>query len=198
MGRADEAAAVAQQGEQHHGSTTELAIHGNQQEGAWTQVSTTRLIGLLGEELHAIVTGRWAGTVKMQAAAVLTETKHEVGIADQPRRSVGRDAKLLRKYPNVYRWPQEGRVAKEGIQGARSQYQRLLGVAPLQRVVGVLCRDGEECLAIAGVVALCRPEVDRPRDVFFMGVAGVTCQSLYLIMDTVSRQTCAPDASPAG
>lgn len=107
-----------------------------------------------------------------QAAAVLTETKHEVGIADQPRRGVGRDAKLLGIYPNVYRWPQEGRVAQEGVQGARDQNQSLLGVAPLQRVVGVLRRDGEECLAIARVVALCRPEVDRPRDVFFMGVAG--------------------------
>jgi hypothetical protein len=108
----------------------------------------------------------------MRAAAVLTEAKHEVGIADQPRRGVGRDAKLLRIYPNVYRWPQEGRVAQEGVQGARDQNQSLLGVAPLQRVVGVLRRDGEECLAIARVVALCCPEVDRSRDVFFMGVAG--------------------------
>lgn len=109
---------------------------------------------------------------KVQAAAVLTETKHEVGIADQPRRSVGRDAKLLRKYADVHRWPQEGRISQERIQGARNQYQRLLGVAPLQRVVGVLCWDREKCLAIAGVVALCRPEIDRSRDVFLVGMAG--------------------------
>lgn len=40
LGRADEAATVAQQGEKHHGPTTELAIHGDQQERAWAQVST--------------------------------------------------------------------------------------------------------------------------------------------------------------
>lgn len=124
----------------------------------------------------------------MQAAG-LTETKHEVGIADQPRRSVGRDAKLLRKYADVHRWPKEGRITQEGIQGARNQYQRLLSVAPLQRVVGVLCWDGEECLAIAGVVALCRPEIDRSRNVFFMGVAGSPVSLLFQLVLGRSRDS---------
>lgn len=136
--------------------------------------------------------GCGAGAVEMQAAAVLTESKHEVSIANQPGRGVRRDAKLLRKYPDIYRWPQEGGIAQEGIQGTGNQYQRLLGVAPLQRVVWVLCRDGEQRLAITGVVALGRPEVDRSWYVFFPGVAGspVSLLSHHGLLPAQHRPVC--------
>lgn len=76
LGSADETAAVAQQGEEHHGPAAELAVHRDQQERAWTLKSAPRRYMQLSRR-------RWKGTAKIQAA-MLTETKHEVGIADQP------------------------------------------------------------------------------------------------------------------
>lgn len=84
----------------------------------------------------------------------LTEPERQVGIVDEARRVIFTYAELLGVDGGVHRGPEYRRIREERVEGACDEDGELLEAAPLQGVVGVLGGDGEEGLAVGGVVAL--------------------------------------------
>ena len=71
-------------------------------------------------------------------------------------------------------------------------YRVLLPLRPLERIIGIFGRDGEECLASCRIIALCSFQVHRAGYIFFMCMT-VSHQSLDNIPSLVEL-TFAPDA----
>lgn len=84
-----------------------------------------------------------------------TKSEAEIGVRDQGGGLGLRHTEDDGKERNVDGDAGEGRVAEERVEGDDDENDCLLGIGPLQRVVWVQRGHGEQCLAVAGVVAIC-------------------------------------------
>lgn len=85
---------------------------------------------------------------------MLTKSEGKVGIIDQPTSCIGGDTEFLRIYLNIDGRPKKGRVSEERVKRAGDENEDFLELRPLQWIIGIFGGDGEERLAIGGVVAI--------------------------------------------
>ncbi len=101
----------------------------------------------------------------------VAKPEYQIRVVHEASRRVGVDSKLGGPQANVRRRTQERRDAQERESAADNHNGVLLPGWPLQRVVGVCRRHGEEGLAIMCLLAFLGLEIHSAGDPFFSGMA---------------------------
>lgn len=114
----------------------------------------------------------------MQTSGALTESECKVWIRHQSRSSCRRNIKLFSIDINVNCRSSEGAVSEERVEGTDDENRGFLPFRPLERIVGIICRDWIKSLSIASVVTCGGIEIDCSGDVDFMCMAIVVSISI--------------------